>query len=303
VKPRVLITGGTGLIGSALTRELVAQGYHVIATGTSHGKEAGDDGVTLVTWDGRDTETLVPYLEGAAGVIHLAGSPVNQRWSAKGKESILRSRVESGSALAASIRKTRKRPRTLIQASTTGYYGPTSEPTSETAKRGATWLAYVCAHWEASTESVERLGVRRCIIRTAPVLARGGFLKERAKPFRWFLGGSAGDATRWVSWIALSDEVNAILFLLENTRARRAYNLASPAPVREEHFARALGDALKRPSWVRTPAWILRLLYGREQTEELILASSAITPTKLLTEGFTFTKPALEDALDEVYTS
>jgi len=302
MKKRVVIVGGTGLIGSALTEELSSRGYHVIATGIKKIRQSGGDSVTLVQWDGRDTDRLLPYLEGAAAVINLAGSPVSQSWSDKGKENIIRSRIESGSALAASIRKTKKKPSVLIQASAIGYYGATGDDVvTEMTPVSKNWLGYVCTHWEASTESVERLGVRRCIIRSAPVLTRGGFLKERAKPFRWFLGGPVGEKKRWVSWIALHDEVAAILFLIQNKKAKGAYNLTSPEPVYEEHFAQALGHQVKRPSWLNTPRWMLRLRFSQEQVDELVLSSCKVQPERLLKAGFRFTHPDLEGALEQAF--
>lgn len=302
VKKRVVIAGGTGLIGSALTAELSERGYHVIATGTHTPGQSPGDGVTLVEWNGRDTDKLVPYLEDAAAVINLVGSPVNQRWTDKGKENIVRSRIESGSALAASIRKTKKKPLVLIQASAIGFYGDTGDTVvTEETPAGSNWLSYVCTHWEAATESVERSGVRRCIIRSAPVLARGGFLVERVKPFRWMLGGPVGNRKRWVSWIALHDEIAAILFFIQNKKTKGVYNLSSPKPVYEEHFARALGEAIKRPSWLSTPSWMLALKFGREQREALVLTSNRVQPERLLKAGFRFTHPDLEGALERVY--
>ena len=302
MKKRIVITGGTGLIGSALTAALSERGYHVIITGTMHSSQSAGDGVTVVQWDGRDTDKLVPYLDEAAAVINLAGAPVNQRWHEKGKDSILRSRIESGSALAASIRKTKNRPAVLIQASAIGYYGNTGESeVIESASAGTNWLAHVCTHWEASTESVEQLKIRRCIIRSAPVLARGGYLKEREKPFHWFLGGPVGTGQQWVSWISMDDEIAAILFLIQNKKMSGVYNLASPQAVREEHFVRVLGEQLKRAAWLRTPRWMLRLKFKHEQIDELILASSRVQPERLLKAGFRFTYPDIEAALEHVY--
>jgi uncharacterized protein (TIGR01777 family) len=300
VKKRIVIAGGTGLIGTALTAALTEHGYHVIATGTTHGSQSKGDGTTVVQWDGKDTDTLVPYLDGATAVINLAGAPVHQRWHERGKDSIFRSRIESGSALSASIRKTDKRPEVLIQASAIGYYGDKGdELILETTPPGKNWLAHVCVHWEASTESVEGYGVRRCVVRSAPVLARGGFLKQRKKPFHWLLGGPVGSGQQWVSWISIDDEVAAILFLIQNKKAKGVYNLASPQAIREEHFAKALGEALKRPSWLRTPHWMLRLKFKQEQIDELILASTRVQPERLLKAGFRFMHPNLEEALEE----
>ncbi len=298
MKKRVVITGGTGLVGTALSAALVARGYHVVATGIGPVTQTEGDGTTLVQWDGENSSTLLPYLNGAAGVVHLCGSSVNQRWSAKGKQNILQSRLASGAALLANLRSVQKKPGVLIQASAIGYYGDTGQTTvDEQSVQGHSWIAGVCAAWEASTLQAAKLGMRHCIIRTAPVLAAGGFLAERTKPFGWHVGGPIGNPDRWVSWISIRDEVEAIVFLLENKKTSGAYNLASPQPVQEKTFAEVLGSVLNRASWFPIPLWLLRVRFEKQQLEEFIGISARVQPSRLLEAGFVFKDQDLRAAI------
>ena len=235
MKKRVVITGGTGFIGSALAAEFTVRDYHVVST--VHGEapnQTPKDGVTLVSWDGISSDTLLPYVNGADIVINLAGETITGTWTKEKKEAILRSRLDVGSAVSKAIKDSSKRPKVLIQGSATGAYGDTGDRIAdENAPYGETYLSHVCAQWEASTESVDKLKVRRCIIRIAPVLGRGGYLATREKPFKWFLGGPVGSGEQWVTSVHLTDVVMAIVFLVENQKARGIYNACMPASVRE----------------------------------------------------------------------
>ncbi len=296
---RILITGGTGFIGSALARSFAADGYDVIMTGSTAVKQNKTGSITQIQWDGRSVEKILPFVDGAHAIIHLAGEPIFGRWTQQKKDLILRSRVESGSALCAAVRKANKKPKIFVQASASGYYGDTgSDEVSENEIVGKSYLAFVCTHWESSTESLERIGVRRCVIRTTPVLGTVGMLAQRVKPFKWFIGGPLGSGEQWVSAIHIDDVTKAVRFLINTKSCSGAYNLSAPQPCHEREFAAAIGKTLHRPSWISAPISALRLRYGELADE--IAASSRVVPKRLLAAGFVFKHKTVAQAVTQV---
>jgi hypothetical protein len=298
---KVLITGGTGLIGSALSRELAAAGHEVVVL-TRDPARAGalPPGVTAAGWDGRTAAGWGHLAAGAGGIVHLAGENIAAgRWTAERKRRIRDSRVRSGEAVMAAIRAAAPRPAVLLQASGVGYYGPGDEPVDESAPPGGDFLARVCVDWEAATAEVEALGVRRAVLRTAVVLAReGGALPKMLLPFRLFAGGPVGSGRQQLSWIHLADETGAIRFLLERDDASGPFNLSAPEPVSNREFARTAGRVLGRPSVLPTPAPAMRLLLG-EMADMLLIGRRAL-PARLLALGYRFRFPALEGALQDL---
>jgi len=297
---RVMITGGTGLIGSALARELGGAGHDVLIL-TRDPARSGPlpPGARAVRWDGRTAEGWADLLDGDTGIVNLAGEGIAQggRWSDAKKRRIRESRVDSGRAVLAGLRQARQRPRVLLQGSAVGFYGPCGdEVVTESHPAGSDFLASVCAGWEAATAEAESLGVRRAVLRTGVVLSReGGALPRMALPFRLMAGGPLGSGRQWVPWVHVADEVGAIRFLLEREDARGPFNLTAPRPLTSRGFSRALGRALRRPSLAPAPSFALRVLLG--EMADMLLHGQRAVPHRLLELGYVFRYPEAETAL------
>ncbi len=302
---KVLITGATGFIGRHLTQLLLRDGCRITAVSRDVKKAHAILGaeVDCVEWDGKNPAILAAFMESQDAVINLAGENVGQgSWTPEKKRAILESRVQAGKAVTDAIRMTADRPKTLVQASAIGYYGDRSdEVLNESSAAGDGFLAEVTREWERSSKDVETLGVRRVIIRTSPVLHQsGGSLPQMMLPFRYFIGGVIGSGTNWFSWIHLNDEIGAIRFLLNDSYACGVFNLASPSAIRMQDFLKTLGGHMKRPTWFKTPAFVMRLLLV-EKSDELIFSSKRVTPERLLNAGYQFLFPNIENALNDIF--
>lgn len=297
---RVVISGGTGLIGGRLAAEMAAAGHDVVVL--TRGPEGAElpPGVRAAGWDAETAEGWGKLADGALGIVHLAGEPIAGRWTESKKRRIRDSRVRSSRAVLAAIEAARDKPRWLIQASGVSYYGDRgSEPVIEESGPGEGFLAEVAIAWEGATEPAEALGVRRAVLRTAPVLAvEGGMLPRMLPPFRLGLGGPLGPGDQYMPWIHLADQVAAIRFLAGNDAARGAVNLVAPEPVTNEEFTRTLGRVLHRPTVFRVPRFALRLALG--EMTETVLQSIRALPAKLEALGFRFRFPRLEAALHDL---
>lgn len=301
MRDRIIITGGTGFIGTALTRHLYAAGYDVAVVTRDAAKaiDMFEGRVSAGSWNGTGYTNWEHFLDGSLAVINLAGENIGGRWSAARKQRILDSRIAAGQTVTEAVAKVARKPKIVIQASAVGYYGSTgSRPVSESEPSGEGFLAGVCRQWEHSTAQVEEMGVRRIIIRSGLVLGPGGILPLLAKTFRYHLGGPPGGGEQMVSWIHLEDEIRAIRFLLENERAAGPYNLTSPGAVHMRTFCEELGRVLGKPSWLKLPKGLLRAALG-EMADELILTSQNIVPRGLLDLGFDFSYPDIASAMAE----
>ncbi|MEZ5332664.1 MAG: TIGR01777 family oxidoreductase [Thermoanaerobaculia bacterium] len=299
---RVVITGGSGLIGRALAAELAGAGHEVGVT-SRHPDGVRDlpAGVELAQWDTASAERLASLIDGVDAVVHLVGeSLADGRWTEERKRRILESRVRSTTAVAAALAAAGSRPGVLVQASGVGYYGARGEEEiTEASSAGEGFLADICRTWEESGAAVEELGVRRVVVRTGIVLSTdGGALPKMALPFKLFAGGPVAGGRQWMSWIHLDDEVGAIRFLLEDPTAADVYNLTAPTPERNRDFSAALGRALHRPSLAPVPGFALRLLYG--EMSQLLTHGQRVLPRRLLEAGYTFRHPAVREALEDL---
>ena len=304
---RILITGGTGLIGTALTTSLAADGHEVIVLTRDPAKAVGlPRNARAEKWDARTAQGWGALADGADAIVNLAGESIAgesipailfKRWSAKYKQQIVESRQRGGQALVEAVRAAKQKPRVLIQASAVGYYGSRGdEELTEASALGDDFTAHTCQTWEAATAEVEALGVRRVVIRTGVVLSTaGGVLPMVMLPFRLFAGGPLGNGQQWFPWIHMSDEVNAIRFLIEQPQARGVFNLCAPAPVTNAQLSRALGRAMQRPSFVPGPAFALQLGLGEKAA--IVLGSQRQLPRRLQELGFQFRYPTIEAAL------
>lgn len=300
---RILISGGSGLIGNALASELAVDGNEIIILSRHPEKMAGlPAGVRAEKWDARTAEGWHPLADGADAIVNLAGESIGSgRWTNGRKRALARSRIDAGRAIVQAIELSSSKPRVMIQASAVGYYGASGDISlTEESPPGHDFLAQLASEWEASTEPVERLGVRRAIIRTGVVLSKiGGALPRMVMPFRFFAGGPLGNGCQWFPWIHITDEVRAIRFLIENENANGPFNLTAPCPLTNAEFSRLLGQRLGRPSLVPVPGFALRLLFGEMST--ILLEGQRVIPKRLQQMGFIFGFAEAAQALQNLF--
>jgi len=299
----ILISGGSGFIGSALARSLLADGHKVWVLTRNPAAQKLNSSAQALGWDGRSTSGWLDVFSQMDAVVNLAGETVGRwPWNEARKQRIIDSRVRAGKVMAEAYQLAARKPAVLIQASGIGYYGPLgSEPVSESGNPGRDFMAGVASAWEASTASVDALpGVRRAIIRTSLVLdAREGVLPLMALPVRLFVGGPLGSGGQGVSWIHIDDEVRAIRFLIEQESARGVFNLCAPTPLASSDFIRELAKALRRPYWMPVPAFALKLILGDMST--LLLDGQFVLPERLQELGFIFDYEHVEQAFQAIY--
>ena len=289
----VAITGGTGMIGSALTWLLRTGGHTVRWITRNPNAQRGDIG-----WN-PDAGTLDPRsMAGVDAVVHLAGANVGERWTPSHRKAILESRVAGTRTLVSAMRGMAKQPEVLISGSAVGYYGDTgSKLIDERAEKGDGFLSDVCAAWEAETVPAADSGIRVAIARTGLVLSpSGGALSKMLPAFQCGVGGPLGSGKQWMSWISLDDEIGALHHLLLDQGARGIFNLTGPAPVMNTEFGHALGDVLHRPAVLPVPGFALKALFG-DMAQSTILDGQRVLPTRLQDAGFRFQHPTLESAL------
>ncbi len=303
---RVLITGGTGLIGRALANDLVQSGYKVIVLSRNPDQARGfANNARVERWDGRTAQGWGALANGATAIVNLAGESIGippvPWWLPGRKQRIRASRVNAGRAVVAAIKAATEKPRVVIQASGINYYGWRGDQVvTEKDSAGNDFAARVCVDWEATLAPAESLGVRLAILRTAPVLTKqGGILFWLALPFRLFVGGPLGNGKQWFSWIHIADQVRAMRFLIENENARGVYNASAPDPKTNADFGRLLSRALKRPYWFPTPGWAMRLAFG-ELGDTLLLGSQRVVPQRLQEAGFQFQFADAASALEDL---
>jgi len=291
---KVLVTGSTGLIGSALVPFLRAGGHEVVRLVRAPLRVEE----RVVLWDPEAGKIEPSELEGLDAVVHLAGESIAGRWTAEKKARIRESRVRGTRFLCETLARLERPPTVLVSASAIGYYGDRGdELLREESPPGRGFLADVATQWEAATEPAAQRGLRVVLLRFGIVLSpRGGALAQMLPPFRLGLGGPIGSGQQYWSWIAIDDVVRAIQHALLTETLRGPVNVVSPDPVRNREFVRALGRVLGRPTLLPMPAAAVRLLFG-QMGEELLLASQRVEPIRLLASGFVFQYPDLEGAL------
>ena len=294
---KILVTGGTGLIGGHLVPRLQELGHQVTVL-TRHrdtAREKLNDRVTL--WD---TLGDKQNLDGFDAVINLADEPIaDKRWTTEQKDRLCQSRWRITQKLADLINASETPPSVLISGSATGYYGDLGEVVvTEEEPPHNEFTHKLCARWEQIACEAQSDKTRVCLLRTGVVLApKGGILGKMVPPFRLGLGGPIGNGRQYLAWIHIDDMVNAILWLLDND-LRGPFNMVSPYPVRNEQFAHALGHALQRPAILRVPATVIRLLMG--ESSVLVLGGQRALPKRLEAAGFPFRWYDLEEALSDV---
>ncbi len=299
---KIIITGGSGLIGRALTASLAQAGHEVIVL--SRKPEAVKNlpaGARAEKWDGQSAQGWSQWIDSNTAIVNLAGATISERWTDTHKQAIRESRLNAGRAIVAAVKAAAEKPSVVVQSSAVGYYGPRgSEEIGEDASAGSDFLASVATDWEGSTAELEQLGVRRVIVRTGVVLdKRGGALPLMALPVKLFVGGPLGGGQQYLPWIHLDDEVAAIRFLIENSTTKGVYNLSAPQPVTNAEFVKVLGKVLGRPTFMPTPGFALKLVLGEMST--LVLDGQRQMPKRLLAAGFKFQYGDAASALRAIY--
>ncbi|MDY7232807.1 TIGR01777 family oxidoreductase [Hyalangium rubrum] len=295
---KVAVTGGSGFVGTRLVQGLVDGGHtvHVLVRNVEHALSKLPPGVTGAVF--RAGEPLGPEaLAGAEAVVHLAGEPVNQRWTHEGKRRIHESRVQGTRALVEAMRAAGT-VRRFVSVSAVGYYGGTrsAEPKTEESPPGEDFLASVCRDWEAEASRAREAGISTAVVRMGAVLhPEGGALHAMLPPFRMGAGGRVGSGKQYVSWIHREDALAGLRLLVENPALEGSFNLSSPEPVTNTEFAHALGTALGRPSVMHVPGFVLKAALG--EMSMMVLEGQRVVPRRLLEAGFTFQFPRLEEAL------
>jgi uncharacterized protein (TIGR01777 family) len=295
---KITISGASGLIGRRLMKSLATDG-HALNVLSRHAGTNMPGGVRLSVWDPPKGEPPAEAIRDSDVIIHLAGEPVAQRWSAEVKDRIRESRVTGTRNLVQALAKLPTRPSTLICGSAVGYYGARGdEILSESSAPGTGYLAEVCTAWEKEAMGAESLGIRVVRLRTGIVLdARGGALQKMMPPFKMGVGGKIGSGSQWMPWIHIQDLVGLIQFALDHP-VKGPVNGAAPYPVTNADFTKALAAAIKRPAIFPVPTFVLRLMFG--EMAEVLLASQRVLPKQAEAAGFAFRYPQLAPALAEL---
>jgi uncharacterized protein (TIGR01777 family) len=290
------VTGGRGLIGSALETALVARGDRVVRLGRGNANPSWDP------LNGRISGSL----EGFEAVVHLAGEGIGEkRWTTEQKTRIRDSRVIGTDLLATKLAQVERKPRVLVSASAVGYYGNRGreELLDEQSVPGDDFLARLCVEWEAATVPASAAGIRVAHVRTGIVLTpRGGMLHRVLLPFKLGLGGKISSGRQYMSWITLADEVAAILHVIDHDELVGPVNLTAPHPVTNEVFTKLLAETLHRPAFLPTPLFALKAVYGAELVGTLLCSGQRVFPKRLEATGFAFEHVTLEAALRALLT-
>ncbi len=298
----VYVIGATGLIGSKAVTFLVENGYRpvVLSRNIAKAKSILSDRVNALYWNGIDVDELVLLINGSRAIINLAGESIASRWTSKKKSAILRSRVDTTTAIVEAIRQCAEPPEVYIHGSAIGYYPFNSNLSfDEDGLRGDGFLSQVVSQWEQAAVRAENK-TRLVIIRTGVVLSSsGGFLGKIAMSVKLFSGGWFGNGNQMLSWIHIKDHVSAIKFLLENSTCSGVFNLTSEEPITIRSFVKRLGAILNRPAWLPVPAFVLRLMFGK-MADEVILSNQNIIPKRLIQNGFKFEFSCIDDALHDL---
>lgn len=298
---QVLVTGGTGFVGTALVKELIKHNHRVILC--VHYAMPAQQDVSYVKMPEQGQLLPADLISRVDAVVNLAGHNIAAgRWTGRVKDLILSSRLQVTRQLVQSMARNRAAgrpyPRVLLNASAVGYYGcHASNIFDETSPSGEGFLAAVCRAWEQAAVAAADLGVRVACFRFGIVLGAGGGALEKIKmPYRWGLGGYIGDGKQWVSWIHLVDLVRIMTLALGDERFQGAFNLCSPQAVTVAEMHRHLARVLGKTCWTRLPAWVAGLLLG-EMASELLLQGQRVIPKKLLEMQIPFSYPDIESAL------
>jgi uncharacterized protein (TIGR01777 family) len=307
---KVIIAGGTGLIGRQLTKELAKNGYEVIILSRNPEKVISvPQGVKVVPWDGKTVEGWGEQVSGTRAVVNLSGANIGgegflpSRLTEERKRNIRDSRIDSGKTLVAAIGQAEAKPEVFVQSSAIGYYGfHEAEILDENSPPGGDFFAEWKV-WEKVSEPVEDMGVRRVIIRSGIFFStgRGSALNRLVLPFKLFGGGPIGDGKQYLSWIHELDEARAIRFLIENEDAQGPFNLTAPNPATNAEVGKSIAKVLGRPYYLPVPEFAFHLAFG--EVGSLVTKGQRVMPKRLLEHGYEFKFPELEPALQDILSN
>jgi uncharacterized protein len=313
---KLVITGGTGFLGSPLAEVHAEEGHDVrvltrsLKPGESrHESGTGVPGITKVGWDpgagdAAANSALRAVIEEADVVVNLAGASIGDgRWTPQRKAELRDSRVVPTRAVANAIATATTPPKVLISASGAGYYGASGdEPKTEDSPAGTDFLAHLCADWEAEARRAEGAGTRTVLMRTGVVLERsGGALAKLLPPFRFFAGGPIGSGRQYMSWLHRLDYIEMVRWVIDTPAVEGPLNATAPHPVTNREFAKALGRAMRRPSLIPAPAMAMKLLLGRERADALLLTGQRMIPAKAMAHGYHFRYPEIDIAMRGIF--
>ncbi len=293
----VLIAGGSGFIGSALSKSLEQDGHKVFILTRRQQKQPNQ-----IHWDGKTTMGWGDRVNEMDAVVNLTGYGLDHwPWTKQQKQRFIDSRVIPGLALASAIKEAARRPSVFVQISGINRYGLRNEGIAdEFAPAADDFPAQLTVTWEDATKSIEEFAVRRVIVRTAVILSkRGGLFPLMALPVKLFFGGNFGDGTQATPWIHIDDQVDAVKYLLQNENAHGPFNLIAPTPTSNADFMRIVARELHRPYWFHLPAFLLRIPLG--EMSVMITEGSYSQPKRLLELGYKFKFPTLQDAVKDIF--
>ncbi|OIJ17278.1 TIGR01777 family protein [Anaerobacillus alkalilacustris] len=294
---KIVIAGGTGLIGAHLVKKLAHEGHHIYILTRNVQNKKTNMNTTYVKWLSKDSKTE-QQLTDIDVFINLAGETINRRWTKKHKERILHSRIEATRKCISLMKTLNRLPKVFLNASAIGLYGTslTDTFTENNQLVGDDFLSSVVQKWEKEALKAELLGVRTVLLRFGVVLAKeGGALTKMLLPYQLLIGGTIGSGRQWVSWIHIDDAVNMIYFAINNENINGALNITGPEPIQMSSFGKAIGTTLQKPHWLPVPSFLLKILLGEMST--LVLDGQKVLPNKSMNQGYQFTYSNINDAL------
>ena len=303
---RILISGSTGLVGTALVEKFSREGHTVarlVRRGTSGVGSAAGGRTQNVRWDPVAGEFDAASAEGTDALVHLAGASIaGGRWNVARKQLLRASRIDATRHLVAALAKLERPPRSILSASAIGFYGNRGDETlSEASAPGNDFLAEACREWEAEAARAVEFGARVVNLRFGIILAKhGGALPQMAMPIKLGVGGRLGNGRQWMSWVTLEETVRIVEFALGNPDLAGPVNVVAPNPARNSEFTKVLAKTLHRPALFPAPGFALRLALG-EMADALLLSSQKVVPSRLVDSGYSFVQPNLAEALADVF--
>lgn len=295
---KILITGGSGFIGTHLIKKFKEEGHEVCVLDIRPPKV---DDINFFEINLMEEEPSLEIFKDVDAVVHLAGTNIFKRWNQKTKRMIMDSRVVGTRNLVSSLRKLEQRPDVLVSASAVGYYGDGGEEElNEKSSPGDDFLAKVCVNWEKEAGTVEEFGMRAVQIRTAPVLSNdGGMLQKMLLPYRLGLGGPLGKGDQWFPWVHINDLVNIYDLTLQNKEMNGPYNAVAPKNTRQKDFSLSLAKTLRKPHFMRVPKFLLKVILG--EVSDIALFSQKVSSDKIISAGFNFSFPDINFALRDLF--
>ena len=290
---KIVVAGGTGMLGSRLCPYLVDRGYEVVVL-TRNNRPARKPDIRYVTWNPQTRSGWAHEIEDAHAVINLCGEIIaGKRWTEKRKTALIHSRTEPSRALVAAVQAAEKPPAVFLQASGVGYYGPGAQERTEQSSAGSDWLATLAVAWETP---LNELTTRHVALRLGVVLdTHGGALPQMVMPFRFFVGGKIAGGKQWFCWVHIQDVLRAIEFLLNDESISGPVNVASPRGINNAELTAAISKVMKRPALFNVPRFVMHILLGEQAT--LVCDGQNVAPVSLLSAGFQFDYAEIEPAL------